>query len=93
MSELFEHTISDLRGNPDNSPDKQREYWSRIAAFTDDELYKECRSVIWLSAFASNNPRSCYHWQCDSCWREAHNRGKEEIYSRAHKDEIRANGY
>lgn len=46
--------------------------------------------MIWLSAYASNNPRSDYHWQCDACYDECKKRGKEDIYNRAHKANVEA---
>lgn len=88
--QIYEAPLS----NPDNAAAKQREYVRKLTAMNDDELYDECRSKIWLSAFASNNPRSCYHWQCDACYDECQRRGKvDEIYSKAHKDEMKAQGY
>ena len=35
---------------------------------------------MWLSAYAANNPRSDYHWQCDACYDEAIRRGDEGLY-------------
>lgn len=82
-----------MRTNPDNAPEKKEEYRLKLETLTDEELYKQCRSVIWFSAFAANNPISCYHWQCDYAYSECTRRGNEDIYARAHKDEMRANGY
>ncbi len=79
--------------NPDNAPEKQAEYKAKIEGMSEKELYDECRSKIWLSAYASNNPISCYHWQCDYCYDECARRGNPELYSKAHKAEMSAAGY
>ena len=78
-----------MRVNPDNAPEKQEAYKVKLQAMTDAELLKESESKIWLSAFANNNPISCYHWQCDATYDEAVRRGKPEIYSQAHKEASR----
>lgn len=63
----------------------KEEYAVRLQGLTDAELQKEAENYIWLSAFASNNRRSAYHWMCDATYDEAVRRGKEEIYSKAHR--------
>ena len=56
-------------------------------------LAKECNDKIWLSAYASNNSASCYHWQCDACYDECDRRGKvKTIYSREHAKLMREAG-
>ena len=82
-----------LRGNPDNAPAKQDEYRAKLAAMNDTDLFKETKDKIWFSAFAANNPRSCYHWQCDDTYAEWGNRGKQDQYGVAHKQVMRENGY
>jgi hypothetical protein len=72
------------KGN-DNSGKPKTEYLKKMVLMTDEELRKECESKIWLSAYASNNHRSDYHWHCDCCYDECKRRGKEDIYSKAHK--------
>jgi|GEM_PF-6587926 len=72
------------KGN-DNSGNPKMEYLKKIVLLTDEELRKECESKIWLSAYASNNYRSDYHWHCDFCYDECKRRDKEDIYSEAHK--------
>ena len=52
---------------------------------TDKDLQEECERRIWLSAYANNNPRSDYHWQCDACYDECYNRDKVGLYERAYK--------
>ncbi len=69
----------------DNYGNPRSEYFARIAAMDDNQLRKECEKQIWLSAYAANNHRSDYHWQCDATYDEAKRRGKPEIYSAAHK--------
>ena len=76
--------------NPDNALAKQDEYKAKLVAMTDAQLYDECGSNIWLSAYANNNPISCYHWQCDACYDESQRREDKEIYSRAHKAQVDA---
>lgn len=71
--------------NPDNSADKQIAYVQRLAGMDAVALRKEAESMIWLSAFANNNPRSCYHWQCDAVYDECKRRGSGVIYDEAHK--------
>ena len=69
----------DNRGRP------RADYIAKLQACSDSELSKECDQYIWLSAYAANNPRSDYHWQCDATYDECARRGKPEIYSDAHK--------
>jgi hypothetical protein len=51
----------------------------------DDAFVKEAEHAIWLSAYASNNRRSDYHWQADACYAEAQRREKPHLYERAWK--------
>ena len=74
--------------NPDNAPEKQVAYVEKLKGMTDEALFKETKDKIWFSAFANNNPHSCYHWQCDATYSEWCNRDKVDEYSRAH-DEVR----
>jgi len=74
-----------MRFNPDNTPDKKEAYKAKILVMTDEELFGETEKKIWLSAFAANNPISCYHWQCDDTYTEWVRRGKVDQYDRAHK--------
>jgi hypothetical protein len=69
----------------DNYGKPKQEYLIKLAAQTDEQLYDSSKQMIWLSAYANNNPRSDYHWQCDACYDECVKRGKVEIYERAHK--------
>ena len=77
------------RGNDmkdcDNYGKPKKDYLARLAGMSDAELGSECESKIWLSAYANNNPRSDFHWQCDACYDAAKARGRIDIYSNAHK--------
>lgn len=67
--------------------DQEREfaaYLAKLPTMTDDELRKACNQMIWLSAYANNNPRSNYHRMCDACHDECNRRGKVNIYSEEH---------
>ena len=68
----------------DNYGRPRQDYIDRLQAMTHDELRDECRGKIWLSAYANNNPRSDYHWQCDATFNECARRGRPEIYSQEH---------
>lgn len=67
----------------DNYGKPKSEYLNKLAKMTDKELSDKCEQMIWLSAFAANNPRSDYHWQCDAGYDECFNRGKISIYEKA----------
>lgn len=69
----------------DNYGRPKSEYLARLAAMTDEKLEKETEEMIWLSAYAANNPRSDYHWQCAACYDECVKRDKPKIYDRAYK--------
>ncbi len=60
-------------------------YVEKLQAETDDGLREAAEQMIWLSAYASNNPRSDYHWQADAVYDECQRRGKGNIYNDAHK--------
>jgi len=76
--------MGNYEGN-DNYGKPKSEYLDKLKGFDDKELRVECERMIWLSAYANNNLRSDYHWQCDACYDEASNRGKKHIYSQAHQ--------
>lgn len=65
---------------------QQATYQDKLHKMNDEELFKECEMKIWLSAYAANNPRSNYHWQCDATYKECQRRNKPDIYSRAHQE-------
>jgi Mlc titration factor MtfA (ptsG expression regulator) len=70
--------------NPDNAPAKQAEYKAKLESMTDKELLTEGENKIWLSAYAANNPASCFHWHATYIYTEAERRGKPELYERAY---------
>lgn len=67
----------------DNYGNPRQEYANVISHKNDTAFLKEAEKLIWLSAYANNNPRSDYHWQADLCYREAVRRGKPELYTQA----------
>ena len=68
----------------DNYGNLKSDYLQKLTTLTDKELREKCSQMIWLSAYANNNPRSDYHWQCDACYDECSSRGKSDIYSEEH---------
>lgn len=87
MKQRFSAPLS----NPDNSPEKQEAFCKKLEGLTDDALVKETKDRIWLSAYAGNNPRSCYHWQADACYAEAVRRGKDGLYKQAYDEVYKEN--
>lgn len=76
-----------------NDLNKKPAFIAKLATLTNTELFDEAKKYIWLSAYASNNQRSAYHWMCDATYDEAARREKPEIYSNAHKSTMRDEGY
>ena len=66
----------------DNYGRPRQEFADRISQESDEGLVLICEDYVWLSAYASNNPRSDYHWMVDACYDEAKARGKVELYDR-----------
>ena len=64
----------------------RQEYADKLATMADDEFFKDCKQFIFLSAYATNNPRSDYHWMCDACILEGWRRNREDLYDKAHKE-------
>lgn len=52
-------------------------------ATSDEEFLSAAEMQIWLSAFASNNPRAPAHAEADAAYAEAARRGKPWLYQRA----------
>lgn len=73
-----------MRQNPSNTPEKKDEYRKKLQGMTDDQLRKETEDKIWFSAYAANNPNSCFHWQCDFTYAEWERRGRVDLYQRCH---------
>lgn len=70
----------------DNYGKPRQEFVDEIAAMSDGDFVARARQRIWLSAYASNNPRSDYHWQADACYSEAERRGRPELYELAFRE-------
>ncbi len=90
---MTENNISSLINNPkysglDNYKQPKSDYLNKLANMDDNQLEVECGQMIWLSAYANNNPRSDYHWQCNACYDECMVRNKENIYKRAYNKNI-----
>lgn len=66
----------------DNYGRPRWQYLVKIAHMDDQELEAEAENIIWMSAFANNNPRSDFHWQADAIYDECADRNKREIYTR-----------
>lgn len=75
----------------DNNGKPKSEYLDKLMAMADDDLFKETKDKIWLSAYANNNPRSDYHWQCDATYDEWQRRGSLHRYSEAHTQVVKEN--
>lgn len=69
----------------DNHGKPRQEFADKLAAASGEEFVAIAEQRIWLSAYADNNPRSDYHWQADACYNEAEQRGKPELYAKAHR--------
>ena len=67
----------------DNYGRPKTEYVEGLALRTLDDLEKETKNKIWLSAYANNNPRSDYHWHVDACYDEIKRRtGSDDLYAK-----------
>ncbi len=73
-------------GGKDNYGKLKSIYIDRILGMDDKALQKECEHTIWLSAFASNNHRSDYHWHVDVCYAVCSMNDKTDIYKQAYKE-------
>jgi len=69
----------------DNNGKSRQEFVAKIAAMTDEKLLDHTEHMIWLSAYAGNNPRSDYHWQVSACYDEWTARDKAEQYTVAYE--------
>lgn len=68
----------------DNYGKPRQDYADGLSNMNEAAFLKAAATAIRLSAYASNNRRSDYHWQCDACYDEAVRRGDAGLYSRAH---------
>jgi hypothetical protein len=69
------------------------EYATKLKAMTDNELVEETEQMVWLSAYANNNPRSAYHKQCDMCADACYNRRKPWLYSKGYNRAYESAGH
>lgn len=68
----------------DNYGRPKSDYLAKLAEMTDDELGRECYSMIYQSARCNNKPRADWHWMADACYDEAAKRGEgAPLYSEA----------
>lgn len=56
---MLDKVIAEFPGYSNYGKPKE-EYIRKIFAMTEEELFKECDTIIWLSAYAASNPRSDY---------------------------------
>jgi hypothetical protein len=77
----------------DNYGRPKQEFIDKISCMTDDNLFKETKQYIWLSAYANNNPRSDYHWQADATYQEWDKRNKIDKYKEAYEAIKKECGY
>ena len=73
----------------DNYGKPKSEYLNKLKRLNHKELRDTCEEMIWLSAYANNNPRSDYHWQCDACYDECVKRDTVNIYENAHAELVK----
>lgn len=62
----------------------EAEYLEELRGLDEAQLRKEANQMIWLSAYASNNARSDYHWKVDAVFGECERRGRGDIYREEH---------
>ena len=67
-------------------------YLTKLWFMSDQKLLEETEKKIWASAYASNNPRSDYHWHVDGCYDEWARRKKLDQYQRAYDNARRSAG-
>lgn len=60
---------------------------------SDEQFVTDAEMQIWLSAFASNNPRAPSHREADAAFSEARRREKPWLYQRAWNAAYRSAGH
>lgn len=68
-------------------------YRDSLKYLTDDDLVSAAENMVWLSAYAANNPHSKYHVQVDIISRECDNRGKPWLYQQGWNQAYESCGY
>lgn len=76
--------MRNYEGN-DNYGKPKSEYLEKVSNMNYEQLLAETEQKIWLSAYANNNPKSDYHWQCDACYDEWKKRNDLNGYEKAYK--------
>lgn len=71
--------------------DRRQLYANAVWAMERADLKAEMKKIIWLSAWASNNPRSDYHWQVDLLHDVGKKRFGDQLYRKAHAEVVREN--
>jgi hypothetical protein len=84
---------NDKFSGKDNYGRPKQEFIDKISDMNDEQLFKETKQYIWLSACANNNPRSDYHWMADATYQEWNNRNKLEKYTEAYEAVKKECGY
>jgi len=75
--------------SPEEQQIKKEEFSKYIRGLTMEELKELTKSVIFLSAFANNNPHSDYHWEIRLCHTELQNRtGNTDLYDKLYVEEM-----
>ena len=69
----------------DNYGHPKSEYINKLHNMDDNQLFEQTEKMIWLSAYAANNPLSDFHWQRNACYDECFARDKIDIYSKAYE--------
>lgn len=72
---------------------EREKFIEEIKGMHDDKLQDRTEMLIWLSAFAANNPRAPAHWQVDLCYDEWKERDSLWRYQAAFNDAYASAGY
>ncbi len=84
--ELFKEKFS----GKDNYGNLKQNYIDKVRKMPKQNLIAETKQMIWLSAYANNNPRSDYHWQCDACYAICEEVEKG-LYGKLHEQVVKEN--
>ncbi len=84
-AEILAHLNERYPGN-DNYGKPKSLYFERILAMDEEQLHREAKQKIWLSAYANNNPRSDYHWQVDAIYDLYNLRANPNGYKQAYRE-------
>jgi hypothetical protein len=76
----------------DNFGKPRQDFADKLTTMDEAAYLKAAEQVIWLSAYANNNPKSDYHWQATACYKEAERRGDKALYTRAYEQARKSAG-